>query len=233
MQPEQPQAQIPPTPQQPYNEAPPGFITLQPNLPETPPDEPKGDSIKSILSTLAILIAAPVVAFLLTAFVFQSYEVDGPSMESTLQNHDRLIVLKFPHTWAGITNNDYIPNRGEVIVFNTIRAHVTESDTGRKQLIKRVIGVPGDRVVVKDGTVTIYNKTYPEGFNPDKTGNYGDRTSPTSGNVDITVNTGEVFVLGDNRSNSYDSRIMGTIPSEDIVGKLVFRIYPIKNADVF
>ena len=233
MQPEQPQAPITSQPHQSSANSPQDLITMQPQLPQTPPDQPKKDNIKSILSTIAILIAAPIVALLLTAFVFQSYEVDGPSMESTLQNHDRLLVLKMPRTIAKITRQVYIPNNGDIIVFNSDRLQSNEGDSGRKQLIKRVIGVPGDRVVVRDGAVTVYNKDFPEGFNPDKTANHGQNAETTSGNVDITIKQSEVFVLGDNRGNSYDSRAMGTIPAEDIVGKLIFRIYPIKNADTF
>src|SRR5882762_2580960 len=71
--------------------------------------EPDHEGLKSILSTIAILIIAPLIALTLTAFVFQSYEVDGPSMETTLQNHDRLIVVKVPRTFARITHHSYIP----------------------------------------------------------------------------------------------------------------------------
>jgi signal peptidase I len=209
------------------------YIPIRPQLPPTPPPAPSNEGAKSILSTLAILIAAPIVAFMLTAFVFQSYEVDGPSMETTLQNHDRLLVLKVPKTLARITGGHYIPNRGDVIIFSTTGLHETDSDNGRKQLIKRVVGVPGDRVVIKDGSVTVYNKQFPEGFNPDKAGDYSDVIQVTPGAADITIKENEVFVLGDNRTNSLDSRVIGTISADDIIGKLIFRIYPLNNAQVF
>ncbi len=191
------------------------------------------DDAKSVLSTISIIISAVVFALLLTAFVFQSYEVDGQSMQSTLQNRDRLIVAKLPKTWARLTGHDYIPNRGDVIVFNTTAVRDGAADTGTKQLIKRVIGLPGERVVVKDDVITVYNNEFPEGFNPDKTGGWGDVIHGTSGNVDLVVGKGEVFVCGDNRSNSYDSRELGAIPSKDIVGKLLLRIYPLSTAEVF
>src|SRR5688572_26059349 len=73
------------------------------------------ESLRSMASTIAILLIAPVVAVVLTAFVFQSYQVDGPSMTTTLYNNDRLIVWKLPKTWARITGNDYIPRRGDVV----------------------------------------------------------------------------------------------------------------------
>jgi signal peptidase I len=220
----------------------------EPNIPQfgTPPSGPNFDNNeptvvssersrdgwRSVVSTILILIAAPIVALLLTNFVFQSYEVDGPSMETTLQNHDRLIVWKAPKTWASITNKYFIPNRGEIIIFNK-RGLFDSSPDQEKQLIKRVIGLPGERVVVKDGIVTIYNAQHPEGFNPDANTEYIKSVVSTTGNVDITVPKGEVFVCGDNRGNSLDSRFFGTVPARDIVGTLAFRIFPLNKAKGF
>lgn len=184
-------------------------------------------------STIAILIAAPLVALTLTAFIFQSYEVDGPSMETSLQNRDRLIVWKVPRTIARITNHAYIPERSDVIVF--VKHGVYESGSSReKQLIKRVIGLPGDRVVVSEGKITIYNKEHPDGYNPDLNQEFSQNiASVTTGNVDIVVGEGEVFVCGDNRTNSLDSRAFGTVSADDIVGKLTFRIFPINSFESF
>lgn len=231
MEPQQSSPQ--PTPSSSPSVNPSQYVEISPELPETPPEPPKGEGLKSALSTLAILIAAPIVALLLTAFVFQSYEVDGPSMETTLENHDRLLVLKLPRTFARIMHQDYIPNRGDVIIFSTTAVQDGTGDGQAKQLIKRVIGLPGDHVVVKNGMVTVYNKEHPTGFNPDKTMPYGSVITITPGDVDITVKEGEVFVCGDNRTNSLDSRVLGTIPAKDIIGKLVFRIYPLRDAQVF
>lgn len=191
-----------------------------------------GEGLKSILSTLAILIIAPLIALTLTTFVFQSYEVDGPSMETTLQNKDRLIVLKVPKTWASITGNDYIPNRGDVVVFNYNESFGLSGNQSR-QLIKRVVGLPGDRVVVKDGKLTVYNSLHPEGFEPDRTLPYGSVIENTSGDVDVRVEAGYVYVCGDNRDNSLDSRAFGAIKANDIVGKLIFRVFPLNKADLF
>lgn len=191
------------------------------------------DGWKGVLSTVLILLAAPAVALLLTAFIFQSYEVDGPSMESSLQNRDRLIVWKAPRTLSRITNHPYIPKRGDVIVF--VKHGVFEqSGKQEKQLIKRVVGLPGDRVVVADGRITIFNKEHPEGYNPDSGHEFSQYIGAlTTGNVDLVVPEGEVFACGDNRTNSLDSRSFGTIPSKDIVGKLTVRIFPINSFKSF
>jgi signal peptidase I len=186
---------------------------------------------RSVLSTILILALAPLIAWMMITFVFQSYEVEGASMESTLQDKDRLIVLKTGKTIAEITNQHYIPARGEIIIFHKTGLESTGSGTD-KQLIKRVIGLPGERVVVKDGTVTVFNSEKPNGFDPDAGEEHGN-SEFTAGNVDITVPEGEVFVLGDNRNNSLDSRSFGPVRSEDIIGKLVFRLFPINKAEGF
>lgn len=187
-----------------------------------------------VLGTIAILLIAPLVALLMTAFVFQSYEVDGSSMETTLSNNDRLLIWKVPKTWARMTRRVYTPNRGDIIVFseNLLSSYGQVTD---KQLVKRVIGLPGEHVIVKDGKVTVYNDDNPDGFEPDKTMPYGDVVSgaPTLGDVDIIVPDTSVFVLGDNRSNSLDSRTFGPIAEKDIVGKLAVRVWPAQKMEVF
>jgi len=198
---------------------------------ESPTPKKNREGFKSVISTILIVVSAPIIALLLINFVFQSYEVDGPSMESTLQDGDRLIVWKVPRTIAKIQNNDYIPARGDVIVF-TKKGLYEDGTGGDKQLIKRIIGLPGDRVVVSDGVVTIYNQDKPDGFVPDQSGEY-EITQTTEGNVDITIDEGEVFVVGDNRANSLDSRVFGAISAQDIVGTLEFRIFPFQNFQQF
>lgn len=191
------------------------------------------DGFRSVVSTILILLAAPAVALLLTAFVFQSYEVDGPSMETTLQNRDRLVVWKVPRTISRITKHKYIPHRGDIIVF-VKHGLYEQSGKQEKQLIKRVIGIPGDRVVISEGRITIYNKANPAGYNPDVNQEYSQNISTlTTGNVDIVVPEGEVFACGDNRTNSLDSRSFGSILADDIVGRLLIRIFPINNYKSF
>lgn len=192
----------------------------------------KAEGIRGALSTIGMLLLAPLLALFLTLYVFQSYQVDGPSMQTTLFNGDRLIVLKLPRTWARLTHHAYIPDRGDVIIFNEPSS--TDASTSNiKQLVKRVIGLPGDHVVVKDGKLTIYNKAHPQGFSPDQTLPYGSVIDTTGGDVDLVVPANQVFVCGDNRPNSFDSRYFGTVPASNIIGKLEMRIYPFSKAKIF
>jgi len=190
------------------------------------------EGIRSALSTIAILLTAPLIAVFLTVFVFQSYQVDGQSMETTLANNDRLIVWKLPKTWSKITGHTYIPKRGDVVVF-------VESSLSRfgqdpnKQLIKRVVGLPGERVVVKDGKLTVFNEEHPDGFRPDATLPYGKVIPSTPLDGEWAVGKDEVFVVGDNRGNSLDSRSFNAIDAKNIVGKLVVRILPLGEMKKF
>jgi signal peptidase I len=209
---------------------------VQPIAPHDPHQAISSDKQPSawgeLFSTVGILVTALVVAFLIIGFVFRSYQVDGPSMENTLQNADKLIIWKVPRTWARLTHHAYIPNRGDIIVFT--QSGLSEfGQTDSKQLIKRVIGLPGERVVVKDGSYTVYTKDHPNGFNPDRTLSYGKNIPTTSGSVDVTLHKDQIFVSGDNRPDSLDSRSFGPINADKVVGKLVLRVFPISQAKPF
>ena len=186
---------------------------------------------KELISTAGIIAAAIVLAFGLTKFVIQSYQVEGNSMETTLQNNDRLIVNKIPRTLARLGGQAYIPHRGDIIIFD--QTGLNFGTNREKQLIKRVIGLPGERVVVKNGQVSVYNKDQPGGFDPDKSGLYRIASPLTPGNTDVTLSSDEVFVCGDNRANSEDSRYFGPVKAEKIVGKLALRVIPLSKAQRF
>ncbi len=192
------------------------------------PTRPRHHRILSTFSTIGVLLLAPIIAVLLTAFVFQSYQVDGPSMQNTLHNNDRLIVWKLPRTLARITDHAYVPNRGDIVILTESGLSNYGDVQDTKQLVKRVIGLPGDHIVIKNGAITVYNQTHPNGFNPDKTLPYGDNGAipETDNNLDVTIGSDQVFVCGDNRGDSLDSRIFGPIKTSQVIGKLVFRIYP-------
>lgn len=215
---------------------PPQPLTTEPGLPTQPPVAPlappvakkKHTGLRGFFSTFILIGGALLFAILINQFIFQSYEVDGSSMEPSLQHEDRLIIWKLPRTWARITNHDYIPQRGDVVVFH-------KPDGSEEQLIKRVIGLPGDRVVVSDGEITVFNKSSPDGFQPDDAP-YGKNLPETAGNVDVSVRKGELFVSGDNRipGASLDSRSsLGNIDLDLVVGKLVLRIFPFQSFETF
>lgn len=191
--------------------------------------------IKDILSLVVFIVCVVVGTLLINTFVFRSYNVVGPSMETTLYTNDRLIVNRLPVTWSSIQNKTYIPERGEIIVFKNPRYTLGIED---EYIVKRVIGLPGERVVLKDGHYTVYNEQNPEGFNPDDQNN-GEPGSPTSGTADEIIPEGELFVSGDHRQGnfSFDSRNgdqgMGTIPLYDVVGPVSMRIYPFNKIRSF
>ena len=179
------------------------------------------DSAGLLFFGLAVLVGT----ILINTYVFRSFNVEGPSMEKTLYTGDRLIVDRLPVTWAQLQNKPYIPNRGQVIVFKNPQYTSGNPD---EFIVKRVIGFAGERVVLNDGKYTVYNDQNPTGFNPDDANN-GEPGSPTTGNVDVTVPEGTLFVSGDHRQGnySYDSRNgLGYIPLYDVVGPVSLRIYP-------
>lgn len=173
----------------------------------------------------------------INSFVFRSFNVVGPSMESTMYTGDRLIVNRMAVTAAQVQGERYIPDRGQVIVFSNPRFVSGGRD---EYIVKRVIGMPGERVVVRNGQITVYNAEYPGGFNPDDStdlpGNPGPGT-PTSGDDDTVVPDGTIYVVGDNRegSQSCDSRgnCLGTIPLFDVIGPVGLRIWPVTKFEVY
>ena len=179
------------------------------------------DAAGLVLFGLAVLIGT----VLINTYVFRSFNVEGPSMETTLYTGDRLIVNRLPVTWSQLQNKSYIPDRGQVIVFKNPQFTVGNPD---EFIVKRVIAFAGERVVLNDGHYTVYNDQNPKGFNPDDA-NHGEPGSPTTGNVDVTVPEGTLFVSGDHRQGnySYDSRNgLGYIPLYDVVGPVSMRIFP-------
>lgn len=187
---------------------------------------------KDLFSLIIFVICVIIGTVLINSFVFRSFNVVGPSMETTMFTGDRLIVDRLPVTWANIQGKSYQPNRGQIIVFKN--PHFSQGIED-EYIVKRVIGLPGERVVLKNGVFTVYNDENPLGFNPDDY-NDGEPGSPTTGEIDKVVPEGELFVSGDHRKGnySYDSRNgMGTIPLYDIVGPVGVRIFPFDKVRFF
>ncbi|WP_443082215.1 signal peptidase I [Terrisporobacter sp.] len=163
------------------------------------------DWIKTICASLIIAIS-------ITA-VIQPTIVSGQSMYPTLENKDYLIVNKLAY-------NRELPNRGDIIVFKT--SLIDDERNEKKNLVKRIIALPGDHLVIEDNEVYINEKLLKEDY---LTGVY------TYGDIDMIVPANEIFTMGDNRENSDDSRkdYIGTISLDDIVGEVVLRAYPFNN----
>lgn len=222
----QPEAQQP----QPINNTPENTTVTPPEAPPIPPvSSPEPEKKEGgILSFIATLVAAFLLVQFINLFLFQSYKVFGSSMYPTLHDGDRLIISKIGKSTAKLFQNTYEPKRGEIVVFD-------DPHGSGMQLIKRVIGLPGERVVVANGKITVYNQDHPNGFNPDEA-EYGARLPKTSGNTDVDVPEGHIFVSGDNRegNNSLDSRNeLGTVPEELLIGTLSVRIFPFDQAGFF
>jgi signal peptidase I len=185
--------------------------------------------LKKEYKSLIFIPFALILALILNFYVFQSFEVEGISMANTLHNKDRIIVNKTGKTYARLTGSNYTPPRSSIVIFKLKESQYNQQE---KNLIKRVIGVPGDRVTVADGIVKVFNKDHPEGNNPDEIGSWKESfIGPINGrNIDLTIQPGEIFVLGDNRPNSLDSRSFGTVKSDNIIGVLSIRILPLSNA---
>lgn len=188
--------------------------------------------IKDAISIGIFILCVLVGTLLINSFVFRSFSVIGPSMESTLYTNDRLIVNRVPVTIAQLENKTYIPDRGQIIVFKNPLYSAGMSD---EYIVKRVIAFPGERVTITDGHYVVYNSIHPKGFNPDDT-NHGEPGYPTSGSIDEVVPDGTLFVSGDHRQGSFslDSRNgLGTIPFYDVVGPVTLRIYPFNKIRTF
>ncbi len=158
-----------------------------------------------LLKTFA---AAAVLSFGIRTFVAEARYIPSSSMEPTLLINDRLIIEKLSYLFTE-------PERGDVIVFNPTES--LKQQDFHEAFIKRIIGLPGETVLVSEGKVYIDNQPLQEKYIEEK---------PEYDYGPVTVPKGQYLVLGDNRNNSYDSHYWGFVPKENIVGRAYVRFWP-------
>jgi signal peptidase I len=166
----------------------------------------------SIVETLDASIFAAVLSLVIITFVVQAFYIPSGSMEPTLQVGDRILVSKLSYRLGAL-------DRGDVIVFHY------PLNPG-KDFVKRVVGVGGERVELKDGVVLINGQPIAELYPTALAG--GDR-SCTSNYGPQVVPVDNLFVLGDNRCNSEDSRFFGYVPVSNVIGKSLFIYWPVSR----
>jgi signal peptidase I len=180
------------------------------------PPKPPWRAIREWLTVLVIALGA---AVLIRVFVFQQYYIDGPSMEHTLEPHDRVLVNKLSYRLHDV-------NRGDVVVFDRL-----SDGTQHDDLIKRVIGLPGETVSIENCVVFIDGKELDEPYLSTQNQAQADPAArcriPVFGPEEVPDD--HVFVMGDNRPQSFDSREFGPIEIDQIRGRAFVVIWPFSN----
>lgn len=199
-------------------------VQSEQSVPSDSPQDPPKKEKSEALEWLKAIVIAVVLVLLIRWLFFAPFIVDGPSMQPNFHTGERIIVNKIIYDIRG-------PKHGEVVVF-----HVPSEG---RDFIKRVIGVPGDEVKVEGDTVTVngqvVQETYIQDVLNEKHNNnelYNTEANfPNEQVTDGTVPEGYVFVLGDNRSNSTDSRRIGYVPYGDIIGRADLVFWPLKDIE--
>lgn len=180
---------------------------------QVPPKKKNEGFISEILrfALIALVIVLPI-----RLFIAQPFIVSGASMETTFSTGEYLIVDQ-------LTYHLEEPERGDVIIFRYPK-------DPSKFFIKRIIGMPGDSITIRDHEVTITNTEYPDGVTLDE--NYVLDKKPF-GDIDEILAEGEYFVMGDNRDASSDSRAWGVLQRDKIVGRAFLRLFPLTDIGIF
>jgi signal peptidase I len=169
-----------------------------------------GELVHVVVISLAIILP-------IRYFLIQPFYVKGASMEPNFYDHEYLIIDEISYRFSE-------PERGEIVVFRY-------PNDPRQFFIKRIIGMPGERIVINNGQITIYNDNSPNGHLLSEDSYLG--TVFTPGNKDITLGDDEYYLMGDNRSASMDSRSFGPVPERFVVGKVLFRGWPPEKMKFF
>lgn len=164
---------------------------------------------KEIIEWIKIIVTSLAIAIVITHFVKPTL-VQGSSMYPTLEEKDYLIINRVSYK-----RNE--PQKGDIIVFKT---ELLQDNGKKKDLVKRVIGLPGDHVKIENQEVYLNGELLKE--------EYLSSSVITEGNIDITIPQGSIFVMGDNRQHSMDSRDadVGLVKIDDIMGKVIVRLLP-------
>ena len=169
---------------------------------------------RDLFEFIRVLIIALAIVLPIRYYVAQPFLVRGASMEPNYEDRDYLIIDELTYQFRE-------PERGEIVVF-----HYPKDP--RQFFIKRVIGLPGERVVVQGGKVKIFNTANPDGFLLDES--YLDPPNhPTEPDMTVILERDHYFVLGDNRNFSSDSRVWGPLDRDLIVGRAIFRAWPLER----
>ncbi len=165
-------------------------------------------------SLLTWILGIVILVKLIQSFLIQPFIVDGGSMLPTYHNREFLLVDKLSYLI-------HSPKRGDVMIFKLFENNNNPYEG--KYLIKRVIGLPNERVVINNGATTIYNKENPKGFVLEEPFvMYKDLQK----NRDVTLDDHHYFMMGDNRAQSFDSRDWGPLDATNVKGQVLFRVYP-------
>lgn len=179
---------------------------------DTVPTRPS--KFKSLLEGALYFASAFVLALFIQTYIARPFIVNGQSMYPTFKNGEYLIVDEISYRFG-------TPERGDVVVFKA-------PPTPDKYFIKRIIGLPGETVIGKEGTVTIINKEHPKGFLLNETFLKDMRT----GTFEVSIPEDAYFVMGDNREGSFDSRSWGPLPKENVRGRALVRLFPLNRIDL-
>ena len=189
---------------------------VKPIYDEKPPAE---DSARYFWrEAVKVILGAVLAVVVIRHFIFKPFYVEGPSMQPTFDQKQYLIIDELSYRFRD-------PPRGDVIVFRQ------ESDGKVEYLLKRIIGLPGERIKISDNVVSIYNDEHPQGVVLKES--YLPTGLITPGEKTVTLGAGQYFVMGDNRVNSRDSRHFGPIERWQLVGRVLLRGWPISEAHVF
>lgn len=183
------------------------------------------EKVKHVVSGLGIvaLVGAIsiVIILVLDSYVVRLAHVSGPSMETTLEDGDRIFIDKTGVTFARINQAHFVPERGQIIAAYLLSRYQDESEISDEDLmIKRVIGLPGERITIDGNVVTIYNAQHPDGFSPSEGTEWESAliSETSQRRLDLKLSNNELFVIGDNRPASIDSRANGPVSLEDVIG---------------